>query len=136
MNDADLMLHWRNHEQIRNKSTNRKVIGRNEHKQWLLNSIESGTCIIYIASLEGVDIGVVSFTIENIVATANIYLNPDYCGKGYGADVLQKGMDSLYCKFPQISKIKAIILGNNTPSIKIFEKCGFIKKNDYYEVCL
>lgn len=67
-----------------------------------------------------------------ITAEATLYLHPDFTGKGIGSQVLtfledlarQNGFHSLI----------ASICGENTPSIKLFEKNGYTKCAHFKEI--
>ncbi len=65
-------------------------------------------------------------------AEVTIYLDPAFVGKGLGtaavthaeAQARERGFHSLL----------AIICGENTASLRLFEKCGFVKCAHYHEV--
>jgi len=58
-------------------------------------------------------------------AEVTLYLKPEFCGKGLGHKILLFIEEE--AKKRNIKNLIAIITGNNFPSIKLFEKCGYTK---------
>ena len=68
----------------------------------------------------------------NKTAEVTIYLSPVYLGKGIGTKALQYIEE--YAVKQGIHALIAIICGENTASIKLFEKNGYIKCAHFKEV--
>lgn len=58
-------------------------------------------------------------------AEVTLYLKPEFCGHGIGKRVL-KYLENI-AKEKGIKNLLGIITGNNTESIKLFEKMGYFK---------
>jgi phosphinothricin acetyltransferase len=58
-------------------------------------------------------------------AEITLYLKPEFCGKGLGHKILL--FIESEAKKKNIRNLIAVITGNNSPSIKLFEKCGYTK---------
>jgi phosphinothricin acetyltransferase len=65
-------------------------------------------------------------------AEITIYLKPEFFGKGIGSKTI-KMLEKKACE-SGIKVLIGIITGENQPSIKLFEKCGFEKCGHYKEV--
>ncbi len=53
-----------------------------------------------------------------------IGIKPEYCGKGYGIDILKYGINEAKKRFP-LSKIRLQVRSWNKRAIKCYEKSGF-----------
>ncbi len=65
-------------------------------------------------------------------AEVTVYLKPGYTGKGIGAQAIR--FIEQFARQKQFHALLAIITGGNTPSIKAFEKNGYIKCAHFKEV--
>jgi len=65
-------------------------------------------------------------------AEITIYLKPEYSGKGIGKATIEKLEDM--AKSKEICVLIGIISGDNLPSIKLFEKCGYEKCAHFKQV--
>jgi L-amino acid N-acyltransferase YncA len=61
----------------------------------------------------------------NRTAEITIYLKPEYSGKGIGGQIIER-LETI-AKNHDIYVLIGIITGDNQPSIRLFEKCGFLK---------
>lgn len=68
----------------------------------------------------------------NRTAEVTIYLNPDYTGKDIGSQALK--YIEVVAKQAGVHVLIAIICGENTSSIKLFEKNGYLKCAHFKEV--
>lgn len=50
---------------------------------------------------------------------------PDHAGKGYGYEAATAALSYIQQQFGQLEKVYAITLPDNTPSIRLLEKCNF-----------
>lgn len=65
-------------------------------------------------------------------AEITIYLKPEYSGKGVGKATIEQ-LENI-AKSKDICVLIGIISGNNLPSIKLFEKCGYEKCAHFKQV--
>lgn len=68
----------------------------------------------------------------SITAEATLYLHPEFTGKGIGSQALQF-LESL-ARQNQFHSLISIICGENTASIKLFEKNGYTKCAHFKEI--
>ena len=64
----------------------------------------------------------------------SIMVNPEYIGKGYSLEVLQLGINRLKEIVSGPFVITARVKFGNTSSLKLFEKAGFKKSYEVYEL--
>ncbi|MDT8901524.1 N-acetyltransferase family protein [Anaeroselena agilis] len=65
-------------------------------------------------------------------AEITVYLNPDFIGKGIGSLAIKHV--EVYARKQQLHVLVATICGENTNSIKLFERNGYFKCAHYKEV--
>lgn len=68
----------------------------------------------------------------NRTAEITIYLKPDFSGKSIGKPVIEK-LEEI-ARRHNIHVLIGVITGDNYPSIKLFQKCGYEKCAHYIEV--
>ena len=131
--DSENILKWRNHQIVRMNSFNHSEITAAEHDVWFSQALQSEKKIIYIGLFHEKEIGVVSFYLNNDdTCDVNIYLNQVYSGNNYGGKMLLAGINRLIKTHYNIATIKAEIMPENIPSIRMFERQGFKKKGKGY----
>lgn len=132
LNDADMILEWRNAAENRRYSLDQKIINKEEHINWLTEVLNDNKIFLLIAESDKKPLGVVRYDITASTAMVSIYLKPGETGKGIGSAILQCGFDWLRKNVFAVNSVEAKILPNNTASIKAFEKVGFEQS---YIVC-
>ncbi len=68
----------------------------------------------------------------SITAEVTIYLHPDYTAKGIGSQALRSTEE--LARQNQFHSLISVICGENTASIKLFEKNGYAKCAHYKEI--
>lgn len=131
--DCQLIFQWRNHEKVRRYSFHSEEISFSQHQQWFQNALNNVDHVILIAELNKQALGVFRLYQHDETAEVSIYLNPDLIGQGLGRSLLNAGIIWVKKNLHKIATLKARIMSDNMASIHIFEKCGFIKKADYYQ---
>lgn len=144
MQDSLLLWEWRNEKAVRATSFNSKFISYRKHKQWLRKKLANPDSQIYIFFNQNeIPIGQVRLDIDqDRIAEVSISIDKIKRGQGYGIQGLK-----LACKAAfnclNIKKIRARIKVNNTISLHIFRKIGFIdtrlqkfKNSKYLELFL
>ncbi|WP_099190194.1 GNAT family N-acetyltransferase [Tepidibacter mesophilus] len=128
--DCDLLFDWTNDDLVRKNSFNSSKIDYHKHKDWFKSKIESNNSKIYICMLEDKEVGQIRIEIEDDIGIIAYSIDKNYRGLGIGTKIL--GLIRL--KFSNLNLIGRI-KHENIPSIKAFEKSGYIKneKEDYIE---
>jgi len=126
--DSQLILQWRNERQVREYSSNLKLIREETHHEWFLKRMarsSSEPWLIFVIGEQ--EIGMTRLDI--VVTSPNIFeisivLAPEFRGLGYSSFLIQQTI-SVASKRLEVKKIIASVHKNNYVSIKLFEKCDF-----------
>jgi len=118
--DWKILLDWRNDHTTRINSLNSNPTLENNHKVWLLDSLQNINRKIYILENNLSFIGTIrSDKISKDTYILSWVISPDYRGKGYGSKILE-----IYLK-NKSGNFLAEIKTKNIASIKIVQKNGF-----------
>lgn len=119
---------------VRSNSFNQKKIDWEDHKIWFKNKIKDKNCIFYL--VKNTDNNLISqIRIDKInpnEGDISISIAPLFRGKGYGANILKLVSEKVTSE-KNIKKINAYIKNENIASKKMFEKAGYILKENYFE---
>jgi RimJ/RimL family protein N-acetyltransferase len=110
LDDADLLLAWRNDPTTRAMSGNSDIVPREAHLTWLA----TGNKRLYIAEVDGVPVG----TMREAQGTLSWTIAPEHRGKGLGSLMLKSFIES------QRGRLKAEIKPENVASIRMAQKAG------------
>ena len=122
--DAKILLEWRNDPLTRENSINADEILWENHLAWLSKTLNNPYRTLFIAEDDsGIPVG----TIRTDKEGANTYelswtIAPEYRGKGFGREMVVAILGENFLKN---KKIRAQIRENNIPSIKIVKSLGF-----------
>tara|TARA_B100000575_G_C22974994_1_gene562764 strand:+ start:132 stop:581 length:450 start_codon:yes stop_codon:yes gene_type:complete len=121
------ILNWRNDYKSYTMSLSNKKVGIKEHEEWFSNSLNDPNKKIFIGLIENVKIGVCRFDYykDQNFSEVSINLNPAVRGRRYSYKFLSDSI-KIYKKINS-SILRASINKENIASIKIFEKCNFVK---------
>jgi len=116
--DADLLLEWRNDPETRNASHNAAEVQRDEHISWLLRTLDNRNRRLFVAEEEGVPVGSVRADFSEGVYELSWTTAPSARGRG-----VAKRMVALLAQ--QISEsIRAEVKTGNIASSRIAEHAG------------
>lgn len=124
LQDAELLLCWRNDEQTRAMSLDGNLVVWKTHLEWLQTCLSDPNHAIWIAHKNRASIGTVRFAREQQFATISIVLAPDWRGRGIGKTLIRRACQAIFGMW-NINKIRAIIKAANAASCRSFEKAGF-----------
>ena len=128
-NDLKDIFDWRNDDYSRSMFRNTNKVEIKDHQEWFSKILNDPSRKIYIGLMNYDKIGVCRFDFDETknISKVSITLNPSMRGKKLGFSLLENSIT----KYKKInnSKLFAEVRKENYPSIKIFEKCGFIKIN-------
>jgi len=129
--DLEKLKNWRNSPVVRPTLRQFTLLNMINQKKWLESLYTSylpETVMFVIESKAGLLLGACGLTYINWKeghTDVTIYIGEeDWQGKGIATEALQRlikyGFEEL-----RLHRLFAVIFGYNTPSIKLFEKCGF-----------
>lgn len=116
MDDAEILLAWRNDPLTRAMSHNTQELSLGEHLKWLGKTLSNTSRRLYIAEVNGIPIGTVRADIGD-TTELSWTVAPEYRRRGYG-----KQMVCLASKLHW--PVRAEIKPNNSASAKIAEAAG------------
>jgi deoxyribonuclease IV len=127
--DSSDLFKWRNDKESRKASFNEEIISWENHRRWFKKAQKDESKIIYIASLDGDKIGTIRFEFKNNFFEISVIVNPKFRNKSYGASIISQAI-SKFIQTHKGSKILAQVKKDNLASIKVFQRAGFIKKEE------
>ena len=118
---------WRNDRYVRTMSLSTAPIVWTLHKRWMESVLNDSSSFFFIfeTSKFAEKIGAVRFDSIEERALVSILLAPSMRGRGLGIRCLSAGIAELRTHTKAINFLDAKIKAANTPSIRLFEACGF-----------
>ena len=133
--DLKDVFSWRNDSLSCSMFFNNEGVSIEDHEVWFKTSLLSPSRFLYIGCISEKKIGICRFDFDIIEnkAEISINLNPQMRGKRLSLKFLSNAIE----KFREINNCKlfAIIKKENEGSIRIFQKCNFLKTkeiNNFY----
>jgi UDP-2,4-diacetamido-2,4,6-trideoxy-beta-L-altropyranose hydrolase len=139
INDLELTFLWASNPEIRRFSFHSHQITKQEHIDWLFKKYTDINCYYAIVECNSVPIGSIRFDIKDGEAMISYLLDPAFHGRGFGQILLKKGIEWLLNVYKQdltpVNRISGQVMKTNIPSIKAFERLGFVMKEqmEYYK---
>ena len=125
LEDSNSLFEWRNHQDIRRFSNNKKIISPAEHDNWIIAALENPKIIFLIGEDVNTNpIGVVRFDLNDDFAEISIYIVPGRGGSGLGTLLLSASVKWIK-EHLNINKIFANVMNENHASVRMFQKIGF-----------
>ena len=127
--DSDYILEIFNESVSKGISGTKTKVMPETHSKWLKRKLSSNKNFIFVAKINKIIIGYVRF--DNIYrgnCEVSIALKHEFINKGYGSNILRKGILKL-TKIKKIKRIKSKVKKNNKNSILFFLKNNFIENN-------
>ena len=134
--DSKDIHEWRNDELTRKMSLTSDYIEWDDHVKWFESSLINDRRLLLICeeSDSKDKYAFVKFEIQDHRALTSINLSPCKRGKGLAYECLKKAISFCRLNFPSILFFDAEIKKVNLASKQIFEKSGFIVKQELKEV--
>jgi UDP-2,4-diacetamido-2,4,6-trideoxy-beta-L-altropyranose hydrolase len=127
-NDSRKIYAWRNEQVVRMASRNSKIISWSDHKRWFDEILRDKNRCLLIGEFEEQSVGVIRFNLDDDTAEVSIYLASNWIGRGVGKLFLQSAELWLVDHVPRVHKLKAVVLGENSRSWRLFEESGYSLK--------
>lgn len=128
--DTDLILKWRNREEVKRNFIYRKSITREDHLEWFDHKVKTGSVIQFIIyeKQENTPIGSVYFRdVDSIARKAEygIFIGePSARGMGFGSETAER-MVRHFFEDMRFHKLSLRVLENNLPAINSYKRAGF-----------
>ena len=132
--DSQRLLEWRNHASVRHFSRNCGVISPDLHEEWLERKLDpdesSSKILIFTDQHKYVGMSRLDALIGNS-AEISILVEPSVHGKGLGSKILGQSINYAFLEL-NYSELHASIHSENSISLALFSKFGFVKVNQEY----
>ncbi len=128
--DTELIVNWRNREDVRGHFFFREKFTKEMHEKWLKEKIATGMVEQFVVCLKDNDRPVGSTYLRdidrvNMTAEYGIFIGEaDARGKGLGAESLKATMEYALNRL-KLTKVIARAISDNLASIQIFVNYGF-----------
>tara|TARA_B100001939_G_scaffold347726_1_gene370317 strand:+ start:2859 stop:3896 length:1038 start_codon:yes stop_codon:yes gene_type:complete len=123
------ILEWRNDELTRKNSINESIINQKDHELWLKSKIDSKDTLLLIYFYNSEPCALIKLDkLDKGKFGISINLNPEFRGKKISSSIINSSLHYLI-KIHDLKEINVLasIKPFNIPSIKSFERSGFIK---------
>lgn len=125
LEDADLILEWRNDITTRKNSKNMDFISADTHYDWMRKVLASDD-LFYIFQVCSVPVGVIRLAIADGVGTISYNIAPNKRGCGYGKRIVQL-LENYLVEIGVCTRLRAEVKKDNIASQKIFLGQNFIE---------
>ncbi len=129
--DIKITFQWASNPKIRAFSFNKHIITKEEHALWFPSKLTENDCFYLIAEMDNLPVGSIRFDLIGIEVNISYLIDPEYQGKGLGQIILNKGIEFILDKAKEnkidFKKIVGFVMKTNIPSLKAFERLGFVK---------
>ncbi|MDE7476877.1 MAG: GNAT family N-acetyltransferase, partial [Lachnospiraceae bacterium] len=127
--DRDLLFCWANDDVVRANAFHTEKIPYENHVKWFDKMMADDSVYQYILYEDDIHIGQIRLNIEGGEALIDYSISPEQRGNGYGSKMLQMIQEQIAAdKIPYVTKIVGQVKNENHASARVFEKCGFLKK--------
>lgn len=133
--DCDLLFSWRNALDVRKHFFDPREIPYAEHKAWFEASLQRTDRFILVGCLADQPVGVIRFDFLDSgreKAEIDIYVAPQYHGRGLGTDLLNEGVRWV-TEHTKVVTLVAKVKEENAASVMTFKKSGFKAKYLVFE---
>jgi RimJ/RimL family protein N-acetyltransferase len=131
MDDAELLLSWRNDEETRRLSRHVDQIGLDEHLGWLASALDDPDRLLALFLIDDEPAASVRYDHHPPEAEVSITVAPERRGRGVARLALHAGEESLREEWPNVDALVAIVHVANSPSRRLFQSDGYrVNKSD------
>ncbi|MCZ6688366.1 MAG: GNAT family N-acetyltransferase [Planctomycetota bacterium] len=128
--DLERLLAWRNDPATRAMSRQGHEVSRDEHAAWMEATLQDPKRVLLVIDEDGVPKGTARLDVEDgMEAEVSITVAPEARGVGLGFKALQLACDHAFDQMG-VREIRAEIRAENTASIQIFTRAGFVHEGE------
>lgn len=128
--DREMIFGWRNDPWIVGLSAGRRAVTRAEHDEWFGRTVADPGALLFVVEAGGVPAGQVRLIRGGEAgegeAAISVYLLKEHTGRGLGAAAIAQGCAEAFAQWSALRRVRAQIRRDNAPSIRAFEKAGFV----------
>ncbi len=125
--DADLLLRWRNDETTRAASRQTAAVEPSGHLRWLTATLGDDDRLLLVVELAGTPIGTSRFDrVAPDCWEISLTLAPDQRGRGLSARLLAAAEEALGHRVDRPTTVLAHVRPTNEPSLRVFRAGGYV----------
>lgn len=127
--DRDLLFRWANDSTVRQNAFHTEQIPYENHVKWFEKIMADKSVHQYILCEGEIPAGQIRLNIEGNEALIDYSIAVENRGKGYGSEMLWLLQEQMITdKISNVIKLIGQVKHENPASARVFEKCGFVKK--------
>lgn len=125
LGDEQLLLEWRNDEEVRRQFFAGELVTPDEHARWLRARLADPSSVLYIAEVEGAAVGQarVDRTTDG-AGEISVSVAPGQRGRGFGSQLIRLASRHALAEL-DLGEIVAVVKASNGPSLRAFRAAGF-----------
>lgn len=125
LEDALLVLEWRNDETSRKNSFNQEVISQETHLNWFKKKLSDESCLFYILEDEEGPAGCIRLDVTKDIGEISSMIEPSRRGKGYGTIIMS--LMEKEAKKAGLKTLVGFVSSSNPASAKCCENNDYVK---------
>lgn len=133
ISDIDLYYEWANDPVVRSNSFNTEHIPYEEHVNWYNKAMNSSDVAMFVLMKDQIPIGQIRINISDSAAEISYSISSEFRGNGYGGKIVSLLLDRIINEMPAIRIIRARVKPENTASVRVFLKEGFVQSGMVFE---
>ncbi len=131
--DVETYFRWVNDTEVRKNALQSEPITWKIHQGWFTDRLAEPTSLLLLFSVLNQPCGQVRFDSGGHSAFIDISLDQEFRGRGFGSRMLYLAEEQLRLRKPGITQVIAWVKINNTASVRLFEKSGYKKTNNFIQ---
>ena len=127
MDDSEAIRKWRSDQRNFRYSRSAAPVDLPEHQRWMREVLQDPQRTLLVAENDGMTVGTIRFDRHHddpSVAEISISVNPEQHGSGLGTSILRCALT--YWQHAGGTQLLATIRTDNTPSMTLFTRAGFV----------
>lgn len=125
MDDAGLLLAWRNDPDTIRNSFSGVAVAPSDHRNWLTQRLRDPASRIYVATMDGAPMGMARLDVRDVgVAGVSVAVDPAMRGRRLGTALLSTLVGAM-AEDQQVTTLVAHVKPENTASVRAFSAAGF-----------
>ena len=132
--DLDLYYEWANDPEVRRNSFNTELIPYEDHVNWFNKVIARDDVVLFVLVADDIPAGQIRINISDSVAEISYSISAEFRGRGYGSKIVSLLVEKIKEGMPDIKTVRARVKPDNTASLIVFEREGFLKKETVFEM--
>jgi spore coat polysaccharide biosynthesis predicted glycosyltransferase SpsG/RimJ/RimL family protein N-acetyltransferase len=125
MDDAKLLLEWRNDSGTRTASRNQSAVSAEGHRSWLTESLADESRTLLVAESAGRAVGTVRFDRAGRRAEIAVTVAPEERARRFGPQIIREAAELYLHAHVGVDRIRAEVRPENEASTKAFTRSGF-----------